>query len=365
MSTRLTPRDMRGLYQSRLRGSASAILEQPPEEVSAVAQGPTGLIQPVRRRPAPLRRGEFLPVVPAAVVAAAPAWVSPITQAYPPKRPVQRRGEFLALPLPTAAAPRLVAPSRRRQPAVRRGEFFPIVPAPVVAVPPAYVPPPLAVRRRPTPTRRGELWPLPPPPVVAAGPGPWLPAQLTHRRTPTQTRRAEWFTIPLVGAAPAAPLAVVAPFITHRPYRSLTRRGRLLPTPPPTPPTPSFLLAARRRPPSRPRGRIWTLPPSVPPAGPAPWPPRITQATRRRFARRPSRAQFWPFLLGAAGPVAPAKAYSYPAVSASVTSVDPVTAAETSSPAVSANRTSVDPVTATDTSAPAATRTATSTGGVT
>ena len=78
-------------------------------------------VQPTRRRgAAPTRRGRLLPVVPAVVVSAGPAWVPPATQAV-----------------------------RRRPPTIRRGKFYP-APAPVAAAPPPFAPLLLTSRRRPT-----------------------------------------------------------------------------------------------------------------------------------------------------------------------------------------------------------------------
>lgn len=218
----------------------------------------------LRRRPVPLRRGEFFPFVPAAVAPAAPARAPDWVQR---RRPAPRR--------------------------LARGEFFPV---PGAAPQPAS---PIMSRRRPvrTAARRGELWQIPLVGAVA-GFGPWLPPPMSRRRIPAQARRGKFLVVPLVGLASNQPPPVIPLLLTHRPTRVLPRRGEFLPVTP----APAFCAVPvpRRRRPSAAtrRGRGWTAPPvSLPPPGPGPWLPRTLRAPLRLSPRRSSRGRYWPLSL--------------------------------------------------------------------
>lgn len=249
----------------------------------------------LRRRVGPVRRGEFFPFVPAT----APA---------------------VATRAPGWIQRRRAVPGR-----AARGEFFPVVPtaAPVAPArvpdwlqhrrpaskrpsrgeffsptPLSQAPAPAISRRRPARSlaRRGELWPMPLVGAVASF-GPWLPPLLSRRRVPAQARRGEFFVVPLAGLAPSAPPPVVPPLLTHRPVRVLPRRGEFLPVAP----TPVFCavpVPRRRRPATAGRrGRGWTAPVSLPPPGPGPWLPRTLRAAARVSPRRASRGRYWATVL--------------------------------------------------------------------
>lgn len=148
--------------------------------------------------------------------------------------------------------------SRRwRYPRTRRGDFYGIVPAPVVPAPPSYVPvfqepsgrntrlaamrsrrgqfltvqlavcPPVPRLRRGTVRlalpRRGEYFIVPF--AVVATAAPWIPPAMDVRRAQArQVRRGRFFTVPLVGAAPPPPVTV--PQVTRERVRLWAiRRG--------------------------------------------------------------------------------------------------------------------------------------------
>jgi hypothetical protein len=215
----------------------------------------------LRRRITPIRRGRFFPLVPAA---------APVVPARAPdwvhgRRPVPRRsahGEFFPFVPASAPATPVRPPDWLRQRRPGPGRPSHGEFFPIAAAALQPVPPIISRRRAATGAgRRGELWPLPLVGVLP-GVGPWLPPLLARRRIPAQSRRGEFLVVPLVGLAPSAPPPVVPPLLTHRPARVLlTRRGEFLPVVP----APAYCAAPvpRRKRPAAAirRGRGWTAPP--------------------------------------------------------------------------------------------------------
>lgn len=302
------PRSRRGTFFRVVPPQAST---PPPPAYLPVVLEPSGRSS----RPRTTRRGRFWTVVPS-VVAVQPPTYAPqwLKQSGHPAAVRGRRGVFYVVPpvAPVQAAVWVPPVLHARRPAarpVRRGEFWPVPSAAVVAPAPYCRP-----RRATYPlARRGRFYSVPPlvtpsPPAVA----PW-PPRLTRPSTRRLVlpRRGEFWPVPLVGLAPVQTQPVLSWIPRARVRYIAVRRGEFWPVVPrPTvttvPWTPALLTSARPLVSLVRRGRRWSVPPTSVPAVPAGFVPRAITALRRRPQLLARRGSF----IEPAWPAIPAAAYT-------------------------------------------------------
>jgi hypothetical protein len=231
------------------------------------------------------RRGVFFTVAPAPVV-------------VPPQRPPDaighgrqcsgwpRRGRYASTP-PTMSLAVVSMRGRSARPArIRRGIFLPVLPAPIVAAGPVFVPSFIARHRTTSAAlRRGRLLAIPPAPVAPAAPV-FVPPVIARRRPSAMpTRRGRVLTQPPSLAVPTTSVYVSPPLTRYRPALVTTRHGRCFVTPPSSGTVPPRITG--RRPTARVprRGRYAACPTPSTPLPVAirrhPQPPLATRRGRR------------------------------------------------------------------------------------
>lgn len=260
------------------------------------------------------RRGRFLPVPPAAVVAAAPGWVPAPLRARPRWLPKLRRGRFgepvwppvvygtgMAAMLGDGSRPERLIEHHRRL----RSRRFHEPPWPQVAAQPSVWRPsiihPLG-RMAGRPTRRGQFWE----PVwaqIPVQPSVWRPdlVQQIARLAGRPIRRGVFHEPPWPPAAPAQPPAFPPIALRRqRPPIGPARRGRFTQVPPRPAGAPAFLRSRSRPIPSL--RRRWFHEPPWPqiPVQPSVWRPTLhtRPGVRGRFAAKLRRGRWfepgWP-----------------------------------------------------------------------
>lgn len=264
-------RDQAGSRPRWVASRRGRFTQVPPLPV-VVASRPPGFLEPAMRlRMGPPRRGRYF-TVPCARPSRAHGFTEP---AGPRQRlGLPRRGEFFTVPfqqpvVSTPPVPDWRGRHHRPTGSGRRGEFLPIPLQGLAPTAPVAVPSFLTARRRPAAPLRhpGEFFPVLPQPVVT--PTPVIPALLRQaRRSQLPVRRGEFSqpTWPQIApTVPAVPPQRTRAFTGSR--RALAiRRGRFLLVPGvgavagPGPVAPKMLRQNVRRLVSPRHGRVFTLP---------------------------------------------------------------------------------------------------------
>lgn len=282
-----------------LRQRRGEIFPNPPAAVVVPppATVPDRIPVRVRRTPTLRRRGEFWNYVPAQI---GPGLQYPAPAIIEPARrlvwKLRRSGRFFQVVTRLDVPPGLIV-RRRARAAIRRGEFFPVVPAP------ATVPALMRSRRTPQPRRRaGELFSFVPDQVVTQQQANPIPPIIQRRRSISSGRRRSSIFAFVPDQVVTTPATWIAPLIQRRrPVPTLYRRGELLPTPAQTF-VPVPFITRRRTAPLRRRGDFLSfVPDQVNTAGQQAWVPGLVEGRRTPPLRR--RAAFWRIPLVGLAPV--------------------------------------------------------------